>query len=106
MRCPFFGGDRGDRPISINLPADISPGFAVFFRAGDGSPPGADGLPGVVKSWAGLVEIASGHRSALVTPWRRPPHRPLSVTAVTRPSGTLSPRGGEGQEKNRASKPG
>jgi hypothetical protein len=48
MRWPFFGGDRGDRPISINLPADISPGFAVVFRAGDGSPPGAETLPGVV----------------------------------------------------------
>ena len=48
MRWPFFGGDHGDRPISINLPADISPGFAVFFRAGDGSPPGAETLPGVV----------------------------------------------------------
>jgi hypothetical protein len=53
MRWPFFGGDRGDRPISINLPVEMSPSFAVFFRAGAGSPPGADALPGVVTSWLG-----------------------------------------------------
>jgi hypothetical protein len=37
MRWPFFGGNRADRPISIDLPVDISPAFAVLFRAGDGT---------------------------------------------------------------------
>ena len=67
MRWPFFGGDHGDRPISINLPADISPGFAVFFRAGDGSPPGADALLGVVKSWLG--RHATGPLRELLGDW-------------------------------------
>ena len=53
MRWPFFGSRRGGGPISIDLPVYIWPGFAVFFRAGHGTPPGADALRGVVKRWLG-----------------------------------------------------
>src|SRR5579863_10400808 len=68
-------------------------------------------------------QIASGHRSALVAPWRRPPHRPLSAThrrerqrsppslaAASHggdpPFGHPLPRRGRGARKNRPSKPG
>ena len=89
MRWPFFGGDHGDRPISINLPADISPGFAVFFRGGGDSPPGADALPGVVKIWLG--RHATGPLRELLGDWvdkgmlsihscRSPKHRRSSLT--------------------------
>jgi hypothetical protein len=29
MRWPFFGGGRKDKPIELNLPTDITPGFGL-----------------------------------------------------------------------------
>jgi hypothetical protein len=51
MRWPFFGGDRGEKPISIELPVDNSTGFAVFFKEGDGGLPAVDTVFGLVKGW-------------------------------------------------------
>ena len=44
MRWPFFGRNRGEKPISLKLPIDNSTGFAVFFKASDGGLPAADRL--------------------------------------------------------------
>ncbi len=51
MRWPFFGRNRGEKPISLKLPIDNSTGFAVFFKASDGGLPAADTVLGLVKRW-------------------------------------------------------
>ncbi len=51
MRWPFFDRNRGEKPISLELPLDNSTGFAVYFKASDGGLPAADTVPGLVKGW-------------------------------------------------------
>jgi hypothetical protein len=50
MRWPFFEGLREENPISIELPVNITTGFAVFFKVSDGGPP-AYTFEDLVKSW-------------------------------------------------------
>jgi hypothetical protein len=65
MRWPFFGGERGDKPIWIELPVEISPGFAVFFKTR--TPPSTEALLGTVRSW--LSQHTSGPFQGLLTDW-------------------------------------
>lgn len=53
MRWPFLSRRSEPGPIQVDLPADITPGFAVFFRPSGGGPPENDELLLKVKRWLG-----------------------------------------------------
>src|SRR5262245_35680030 len=67
MRWPFFGGGRKDKPIELNLPTEITPGFVVFFCAEDLNPPDPSDLLGVVKDW--LSRHSSDPLRSLLANW-------------------------------------